>query len=934
MEHNNHEANEGGPVAVAQQQEEDNNNNNNNNNNIEQQLGDLWDTLQSEFTNMGRALTCPLCLSTYKNAVVLPCVHAYCGSCIAEAFASGQSRCPTCLTKATRRSVANAPILNHLTKSYKLALRHFGLAPVQYDPSYNAMTQIAPGELPLACGAGADSAAGWTMEPYVAQAQSSSKRNNSERRKSTNLVESHTQLLVSRTWQKVLRERQAAEQREAMRVLEASLTKGRTRNNHTAPQQQQQQQQQPRNPALPANIPTSCRLHEWYQQQQASVSASFERALIDAAKQKRQKPSPSPVINLSLQHDLGLQDALEQQCADRQAEEEDVELAQAEAGVSWGPREEIMTNHAMSGEAAMDDGEEPQPGPQLSVTVGPEIRASFQDTSGDSTQQDQLQPPKNIDNEASSAPTQESRDAFFTPREAESNPQSVNDSQQLVPPVEECDTKQEEQPLSSSMPAAEYTEVAAVTTRDASRSDNDTAGFDNDEREDKDDNNSDDDTTVGEDMEADVTVEDVKDGETQQTRAGAHHPASNNNVVTMYHQPTLSVTTQGEDIIIDSAPTPRQSNTAPRNNTGPSENNHTTTTTSTTNQATASFQVGDIVSVQSRTWPGVNKPGGIARIAKILPDSSSYHVNYILGGREKHVDGLFISLPPEEMLEDDDHDTISRTAEDKSCRDASFSSTGARERKSRRIITQQQETKGKMEVELPPDLMRQLAAEGFDVTPRADSAAGTAGAFHNTSSTSGLTRPGGRVRIKIEGNSTARRCKSGSRCTVKSETAGVAKGAQSEGNGQPKKERPAPSKKKGSLLQTTSTAKQDKTDAQKRNAPTASRSTGTSKKAATETAPNKKRRKTASKTVAFVSEEEESLPPLPESNQELCVLAFTHYQHRIQAALDNNSVCIVASGLSDDDKAALKSLCKDSKKHGKGMFCFRFLLLHYSLYAP
>ena len=289
------------------------------------------------------------------------------------------------------------------------------------------------------------------------------------------------------------------------------------------------------------------------------------------------------------------------------------------------------------------------------------------------------------------------------------------------------------------------------------------------------------------------------------------------------------------------------------------------------------------------------------------------------------MDGLFISLPPEEMLEDDDTNRIDTSTEDKCDRDASFSSTGARERKSRRIITQQQETRGKMEVELPPELMRQLAAEGFDVTPRADSTAGTAGVFINTSSMSGLTRPGGRVRIKIEGNATARRSKSGTRPAAKSETtASVARRSQSEGKGRTKNEQPATSKKKSSVLQTTSRAKQDKTDAQKRNAPTDSRHAGTSKKPATKTIPNKKRRKIVSqqKTVAFVSEEEESLPPLPESSHEICALAITHYQHRMQAALDNNSVCIVASGLSDDDKAALKSLCKNSKKQGTGMFSF------------
>lgn len=32
------------------------------------------------------------------------------------------------------------------------------------------------------------------------------------------------------------------------------------------------------------------------------------------------------------------------------------------------------------------------------------------------------------------------------------------------------------------------------------------------------------------------------------------------------------------------------------------------------------FQIGDVVDVMSRTWPGMNKPGGVARITKIRYD--------------------------------------------------------------------------------------------------------------------------------------------------------------------------------------------------------------------------------------------------------------------------------------------------------------------------
>ena len=32
------------------------------------------------------------------------------------------------------------------------------------------------------------------------------------------------------------------------------------------------------------------------------------------------------------------------------------------------------------------------------------------------------------------------------------------------------------------------------------------------------------------------------------------------------------------------------------------------------------FQVGDVVDVMRRMWPGINKPGGVARITKIRFD--------------------------------------------------------------------------------------------------------------------------------------------------------------------------------------------------------------------------------------------------------------------------------------------------------------------------
>ena len=65
------------------------------------------------------------------------------------------------------------------------------------------------------------------------------------------------------------------------------------------------------------------------------------------------------------------------------------------------------------------------------------------------------------------------------------------------------------------------------------------------------------------------------------------------------------------------------------------------------------FFPGRIVSVQSRTWPGINKPGGVGRITQIYQrsqDSEVTHVDvkyHINGGREKKVDVCYVKLAPD-----------------------------------------------------------------------------------------------------------------------------------------------------------------------------------------------------------------------------------------------------------------------------------------------
>ena len=59
------------------------------------------------------------------------------------------------------------------------------------------------------------------------------------------------------------------------------------------------------------------------------------------------------------------------------------------------------------------------------------------------------------------------------------------------------------------------------------------------------------------------------------------------------------------------------------------------------------LSVGTIVSVQSRTWAGINKPGGVARITKVHSEGAKYNVRYVLGGQEKDVDAIYVQAHSE-----------------------------------------------------------------------------------------------------------------------------------------------------------------------------------------------------------------------------------------------------------------------------------------------
>lgn len=65
---------------------------------------------------------------------------------------------------------------------------------------------------------------------------------------------------------------------------------------------------------------------------------------------------------------------------------------------------------------------------------------------------------------------------------------------------------------------------------------------------------------------------------------------------------------------------------------------------------TSEFKQGDLVEILPRTWAGINKPGGIARVVKVEAESSTYTVKYVVGqGQDVGVPAQFVRKHTEDF---------------------------------------------------------------------------------------------------------------------------------------------------------------------------------------------------------------------------------------------------------------------------------------------
>ena len=288
--------------------------------------------------------------------------------------------------------------------------------------------------------------------------------------------------------------------------------------------------------------------------------------------------------------------------------------------------------------------------------------------------------------------------------------------------------------------------------------------------------------------------------------------------------------------------------------------------------------VGTIVNVQSRTWPGVNKPGGVARITATHHSENTYDVAYILGGRESKVDAVFVTKQDE--FEQEESLNASR--------DSSTASTHTSKRQRRVRQSTLKKPNEKVEVdpsvqaELPQALLAELAAQGFDVAglvtaaagkKKSKSAAATAGKKKSTKKRPFSNKNNGQDTEKDDGD----------------------------------QKQPAAKKRKASTKQKATTKKPTKPSAS-----ASAKSSSTKRKAASTSSSSISSVASRKSTDSSKSIDQQPLPKL--SKSEVLPLAQAHYEARFQAAVQQKVVTVATSNLSELDSQLLSSLSRKSTK--------------------
>jgi len=561
---------------------DDNNDNSNNdidNNNNKNDVHMLLN-IQSELYNMGKALSCPLCLSTVRSPVLLSCLHAFCHDCIRTAFQNHTSNnsknngsslnktslhCPVCKVPCSKRSMVSSNHLEELVKGYKLALRSFGLAPVVYDKNVG-MTQIEE-EVSFSIDDYNDDDdhdddhndnGGDTYENIIDKQQRSSSNESGMNKKKPgpSLLQCYEHLEVSRAVRNVLKQaiRENDQEGDNDNHSDNRETSTNIKNNTHS---RQSDSPIPDTSSVAKDITNN-----------TNLSAPPSKKIMTAQEKIERE-------NKKKKYNAWLKDQ------DRIFEVNQNALVRA-AVLKRNQQSLERKDDGIHNEGSNVDNNDVKH--NLDEDVNVQNNDDDQNESDTNNQQEKEKPSSNEENLTQSQ-------TFFSVADESTHPAEEVETESII-----TMTSKRHNLNDGMMTSQEAYEISTEDLREKEVADRSMEELEN---------------ILEEELEAvdtDTNKPTVKQG-------------------------TASITSQMSE----------QFFTAPSQNNKQWNGIHEKKS----NEKDTNFAVGMIVHVQARTWPGVNKPGGAAKITKVHAQSEAgvkYDVSYILGGKEKLVDESFIRL--------------------------------------------------------------------------------------------------------------------------------------------------------------------------------------------------------------------------------------------------------------------------------------------------
>jgi hypothetical protein len=876
---------------------------------------DLWKMIDRELrTNMGNSVRCGICLSTLTNPIMTPCVHAYCHACLTTALRRDRSpKCPECNQPITKRSCQPYPFMNDLAKVYKELLQDFGLTPSERDPTFTTLTQAAPSseeedERNDEDDDDDDHSQSFKIHP---------KNRKTDTKQRKRLERSQ----VSKTWQLTLE--QVADVEPIFMAENAKVVAA----NERAVQQQQEKQkacagvekpdsesadsavastvvragrvktagdaamatlmtpgQASRRPPHPPSSMTQPRRRPTT----GTTTETSTAASIAARRLYASTPSPAGSAFPNTQ-DI-IEQAQEQQAADRSAEwleDDDNDFVEP----TRSPRN--STSFLFPQSAEESNSTNPSP-PSPTPTFG---TAREEEESQDAFSKLQQQQQSQVYGTPADLPSQTTMD--------------VGEARLSVP--EPQDEKEEEEgqydkETSSSREAKHGTKISIQKGSLQTNMKRSSAFLSSS-------------PLAKSPRDTELQIAALGGSTAECTAIEAPTPrtstrsakATTQSVATVASKQALANAEEPQLDDHDSKPEAAKGASPPPRPSRESATAHASPSSVTSEFATDPITIGTIVTVQPRTWPGVNKQGGVARITKVYGDGSSYNVSYILGGRESNVDAIFVR-------QDDNGKSQRRRV---AAPAATITATAPR-------------AAAAFIEELPADLLATLAHEGFDTGVRqasinkrkGQSAGGEQQEGRNKRASSLVSS----LDVKRSKSAAAENSSSTKSRRNSSSTTTTTTNPTTNSNRRRPFQDVANQNSTASKRTKTATGKKSTTTAASKRkspkevfaaAPTTAASDESPSATATTTVRAKKQKvaknpgTTATKKSGKGEENStrSSEEVVKDSNGQLCGLADTHYAKYVEKAIRNDKVVyVVASNLEDRDADVLQALCR--KTHG------------------